>query len=94
MPPVIEYLNQQESVHQFLASVMSLVDASVSNYQRRGFKTPDDLFWMHWRAASLRVSCGTTRKTLAWPSRSRGGDHHRELERMEAEHSLAEKAAR
>ena len=37
--PVIEYLNQQESVHQFLASVMSLVDASVSNYQRRGFKS-------------------------------------------------------
>jgi hypothetical protein len=36
--PVIEYLNQQESVHQFLASVMSLVDASVSEYQRRGFK--------------------------------------------------------
>jgi len=35
---VIEYLNQQESVHQFLASVMSLVEASVSNYQRRGFK--------------------------------------------------------
>jgi aminoglycoside/choline kinase family phosphotransferase len=35
---VIEYLNQQESVHQFLASVMSLVDASVGNYQQRGFK--------------------------------------------------------
>ncbi len=37
--PVIDYLNQQESVHQFLASVLSLVDASVSNYQRRGFKS-------------------------------------------------------
>src|SRR5207245_9241817 len=37
--PVMDYLNQQESVHQFLASVMSLVDASVSNYQRRGFKS-------------------------------------------------------
>src|SRR5947209_13541679 len=36
--PVIEYLSQQDSVHQFLASVMSLVDASVSNYQERGFK--------------------------------------------------------
>ena len=35
---VIDYLNQQESVHQFLASVMSLVDASVENYQERGFK--------------------------------------------------------
>jgi aminoglycoside/choline kinase family phosphotransferase len=37
--PVIDNLNQQESVHQFLASVMSLVDASVNNYQRRGFKS-------------------------------------------------------
>jgi aminoglycoside/choline kinase family phosphotransferase len=37
--PVIEYLNQQDSVHQFLASVMSLVDASVNEYQRRGFKS-------------------------------------------------------
>jgi aminoglycoside/choline kinase family phosphotransferase len=37
--PVIDYLNQQESVHQFLASVMSLVDASVSSYRQRGFKS-------------------------------------------------------
>src|SRR5712692_2052491 len=37
--PVIDYLNQQESVHQFLAGVLSLVDSSVSNYQRRGFKS-------------------------------------------------------
>ena len=37
--PVIDYLNQQESVHQFLAGVMSLVDATVSNYQRRSFKS-------------------------------------------------------
>ena len=36
--PVIDYLNQQERAHQFLASVFSLVDASVSEYQRRGFK--------------------------------------------------------
>jgi aminoglycoside/choline kinase family phosphotransferase len=36
--PVNEYLNQQESVHQFLASVMSLVDASVNSYRERGFK--------------------------------------------------------
>jgi aminoglycoside/choline kinase family phosphotransferase len=36
--PVIDYLNQHESVHQFLASVMSLVDASVGSYQKRGFK--------------------------------------------------------
>jgi aminoglycoside/choline kinase family phosphotransferase len=36
--PVIDYLNQQESVHQFLASVLSLVDASIASYQSRGFK--------------------------------------------------------
>jgi aminoglycoside/choline kinase family phosphotransferase len=44
---VIDFLNQQESVHQFLASVMSLVDASVNAYQRRGF-------------TSLTVSFGCT----------------------------------
>jgi aminoglycoside/choline kinase family phosphotransferase len=36
--PVIDYLNQQESVHQFFASVLSLVDATLETYQRRGFK--------------------------------------------------------
>jgi hypothetical protein len=36
--PVIDYLNQQESVHQFLASVYSLVDSSLTSYQQRGFK--------------------------------------------------------
>jgi RNase adaptor protein for sRNA GlmZ degradation len=45
--PVIEYLNQQESAHQFLGSVMSLVDASVKTYQNRGF-------------TSLTVSFGCT----------------------------------
>jgi aminoglycoside/choline kinase family phosphotransferase len=45
--PVIDYLNQQENVHQFLASALSLVEASVSNYQRRGF-------------TSLMVSFGCT----------------------------------
>jgi len=36
--PVSEYLSQQESVHEFLARVTSLVDSSVSNYEARGFK--------------------------------------------------------
>jgi aminoglycoside/choline kinase family phosphotransferase len=36
---VADYLNQQESVHQFLAGATALVDASVSDYQRRGFKS-------------------------------------------------------
>jgi aminoglycoside/choline kinase family phosphotransferase len=37
--PVMEYLNQQESVHQYFSSVLSLVDGSVASYQRRGFKS-------------------------------------------------------
>jgi aminoglycoside/choline kinase family phosphotransferase len=36
--PVIAYLNQQVSVHQYLANVLSLVDGSVAGYQSRGFK--------------------------------------------------------
>src|SRR3984957_8310782 len=35
---VIEYLDRQESVHQFLRDAKSMVDASVNAYQRRGFK--------------------------------------------------------
>ncbi|MBZ5656059.1 MAG: phosphotransferase [Acidobacteriia bacterium] len=79
---VIEYLNQQESVHQFLAHVESLVDASVSNYQSRGFK-------------SLMVSFGCTggqhrsvylAEELAKHLRDRSGVdvelRHRELERL------------
>jgi len=36
--PVIEYLNQHPPVHQFLANAKSLIDTSVADYQRRGFK--------------------------------------------------------
>jgi hypothetical protein len=36
---VIEYLNQEESVHQFLANAVSLVDASVASYLKRGFNS-------------------------------------------------------
>ncbi len=36
--PVIDYLNHQEAVHAFFANASSLVDASVSEYRRRGFK--------------------------------------------------------
>jgi aminoglycoside/choline kinase family phosphotransferase len=35
---VIDYLDREASVHQFLSSAMSLVDESVSSYQRRGFR--------------------------------------------------------
>jgi RNase adaptor protein for sRNA GlmZ degradation len=36
--PVIEYLQGQESAHRFLANALSMVEASVSDYQRRGFR--------------------------------------------------------
>ncbi len=36
--PIADYLNQQESVHEYFSNVISLVDASLRNYQERGFK--------------------------------------------------------
>jgi aminoglycoside/choline kinase family phosphotransferase/dTDP-glucose pyrophosphorylase len=36
--PVIDYLNQQESVHRFLTHTKSLVDDHVTEWQRRRFK--------------------------------------------------------
>src|ERR1700730_16307488 len=90
--PVIDYLNQQDSVHQFLASVMSLVDASVSDYQRRGFK-------------NLMVSFGCTggqhrsvylAEQVAKRLQERSGLevvlHHRELEKLEPENVEAVKS--
>jgi aminoglycoside/choline kinase family phosphotransferase len=35
---VIDYLERQPSVHQYLSAVLSLVDSSVSAYRRRGFQ--------------------------------------------------------
>jgi hypothetical protein len=35
--PVIEYLDRQPGVHEFLGHAFSLIDASVSNYRQRGF---------------------------------------------------------
>jgi len=35
--PVIEYLNREDAVHHFLSNAKSMVDASVGNYQDRGF---------------------------------------------------------
>jgi RNase adaptor protein for sRNA GlmZ degradation len=83
--PVIEFLNQQESAHEFLNHARALVDASVSEYQRRGFK-------------NLMVSFGCTggqhrsvylAEQLAKHLRSKDGVnvtvHHRELEKAAAE---------
>jgi hypothetical protein len=81
--PVADYLRQQESVQQFLASAMSLVETSVNNYQSRGFK-------------NLMVSFGCTggqhrsvylAEELAKRLRGRTGVEvivqHRELETVE-----------
>ncbi len=78
--PVIEYLNQQESVRRFLAGVTAMVDDSVRAYQGRGFK-------------SLTVAFGCTggqhrsvylAEQLARHLREQDGVdvavHHRELE--------------
>jgi aminoglycoside/choline kinase family phosphotransferase len=45
--PVIDYLNRQDAVNRYLSSALSLVETSVSTYQRRGF-------------SSLMVSFGCT----------------------------------
>jgi hypothetical protein len=37
--PVIDYLRQHKSVDEYLKNVEALVDASISNYQSRGFKS-------------------------------------------------------
>jgi aminoglycoside/choline kinase family phosphotransferase len=89
--PVMDYLNQQSSVHQFLASVLSLVDGTVNAYQRRGFK-------------NLMVSFGCTggqhrsvylAEQLANHLRGNGGVdvviRHLEVEKMELEKMGLEK---
>ena len=81
--PVADYLNRHESVHQFLANAMALVDASVNAYRRRGF-------------TSLTVSFGCTggqhrsvyfAEQLAERLRGRKGVEvvvrHRELEKID-----------
>jgi aminoglycoside/choline kinase family phosphotransferase len=80
--PVIDYLNQEDSVHQYMSSVLTLVDASIQNYQQRGFK-------------NLMISFGCTggqhrsvflAEQLAKRLRGRGGldvvVRHVELEKM------------
>jgi RNase adaptor protein for sRNA GlmZ degradation len=37
--PVIDYLRQHKSVDEYLKNAVALVDASISNYQSRGFKS-------------------------------------------------------
>ncbi len=87
--PVIEYLEQQKSAQTFLEHARSLVDASVADYQRRGFK-------------NLMVSFGCTggqhrsvylAEQLAKHLRAKNGVevivHHRELEKAGADAGAA-----
>ena len=82
---VIDYLKQEESVHRFLSDAMSLVDAHVNEWLRRGFK-------------HLMLSFGCTggqhrsvylAEQVAKRLRGRSGIEvivrHRELERMATE---------
>jgi aminoglycoside/choline kinase family phosphotransferase len=81
--PVIEFLEKQKSVRQFLSHVLALVDSAVDNYLHRGFK-------------SLSVSFGCTggqhrsvylAEQLAKHLRAREGldviVKHRELEKLD-----------
>lgn len=92
--PVADYLNQQESVHRFFSNAAALVEGSISDYRKRGFK-------------SLMVSFGCTggqhrsvflAEQLAKHLRAHGNIdvvlRHMELEKMELEKSELEKAAK
>ncbi len=92
--PVMDYLHQQESVHQYLAGVFSLIDASVENYQERGFK-------------NLMVSFGCTggqhrsvylAEQLAKHLRGRAGIEvivrHLELEKLGLLHAIVSNLAK
>ena len=68
---VIDYLNQQESVHQFLAGTESLVDTSSERLSASRFQEPDGLIWLHRRPAPLSVSGRTVGKAFA--RHERGG---------------------
>ena len=90
--PVIYYLNQQESVEQFLDDAKGIVDLSIKNYKKRRFK-------------HLMVSFGCTggqhrsvylAEQMAKHLRGKSGVEvilrHLELEKKEAESALAGKA--
>jgi aminoglycoside/choline kinase family phosphotransferase len=83
--PVIDYLRQDASVDEYLKNAESLVDASISNYQSRGFKS---------LTASFGCTGGQHRSVylaeqLASHLRGRAGVEvvlrHMELEKMELE---------
>ena len=89
--PVVQYLEAQESARQFLANALSLVEASVKDYQRRGF-------------TNLMVSFGCTggqhrsvymAEQLAERLRGKAGLNvtvrHTELEKLHAQKSAGKR---
>ncbi len=90
--PVIDYLNQQDSVHRFLTDVMSLVDAHVSEWQRRRFKN----LMLSFACTGGRHRSVYLAEQVAKRLRGRNGVEvivrHRELERMESEKPGASKS--
>ena len=92
--PVIDYLRQHKSVDEYLKNAEALVDASISNYQSRGFKS---------LTASFGCTGGQHRSVylaeqLAKHLRAKDGVEvvlrHIELEKMELEKMGLEKRGR
>jgi aminoglycoside/choline kinase family phosphotransferase len=89
--PVIDYLRQHKSVDEYLKNAEALVDASISNYQGRGFKS---------LTASFGCTGGQHRSVylaeqMAKHLRTKAGVEvvlrHVELEKMELEKMAPEK---
>jgi RNase adaptor protein for sRNA GlmZ degradation len=89
--PVIDYLRQHKSVDEYLKNAEALVDASISNYQSRGFKS---------LTASFGCTGGQHRSVylaeqMAKHLRAKAGVEvvlrHVELEKMELEKMAPEK---
>jgi len=81
-PPVVEFLERQEPVRQFLASVIALVDSSVMNYQSRNFK---DLMVSFGCTGGQHRSVYLAEQLAKHLRAARGVEvilHHRELEKQ------------
>jgi aminoglycoside/choline kinase family phosphotransferase len=91
-PAVIEYLDQQESVRRFMDDVMSMVDAHVSEWQRRRFKN----LMITFACTGGQHRSVYLAEQVARRLRGRNGVdvivRHRELERMETEKLELEKS--
>jgi aminoglycoside/choline kinase family phosphotransferase len=83
--PVIDYLVREESVHQYLAHVLALVDSSIANYQSRGFKNLTISFGCTGGQHRSVYLAEQVAKHLQGISGLEVILHHVELEKMELE---------